>query len=198
MISTAPTADFFKDSVLLIERELIFGLKSGEKNIFNKFYNMYASTLLGVLKQIVKQQETAEDLLQECLIKISRNIESYDPDKSRLFTWILNIARNCAIDHLRKRSSHNQKNTLELESMGKEIENHFSHSFNTDTIGMKNLISSLSPKQRLVIEMIYFKGYTHIEVADELKMPIGSVKTSLRYAVLHLRKIFSIEQKFAA
>lgn len=197
-MSIVPTVDFSKESVLLIERELIFGLKSGEESIFNKFYNMYASTLLGVLKQIVNQQETAEDLLQECFIKISGNIESYDPDKSRLFTWIINIARNCAIDHLRKRSSHNQKNTIGLESMGDEIGNHFSHSFNTDTIGMKNIISALSPKQRLVIEMIYFHGYTHTEVADELNMPIGSVKTSLRYAVLHLRKIFSIKQKFAA
>lgn len=198
MISQSPNIFFFKESVPMVERELINGLKSGKLSTFNKFYEMYAPNLLGVLLHIVRQQETAEDLLQECFIKISGNIESYDPAKSRLYTWILNIARNSAIDHFRRRSYQNQKQTFDIDSIRDEIENRFTHSLNTDTIGMQKLISSLSPKQRLIIDMIYFQGYTHGEVADELNIPIGSVKTSLRNAILSLRKIFCRNQKFAA
>lgn len=190
--------DFFKDSIPLAERELVCGLKSCKTGSFSKLYEMYSSNLLGFLLHIVKQQETAEDLLQECFIKFSRHIGSYDTAKSRLFTWMLNIARNTAIDHIRSRSSQKQKSTFEISSISGEVENNYFQSLNTDTIGVKNIIASLSQKQKLIIDMIYFQGYTHTEVAQELNMPIGSVKTSLRSAVLNLRKVFSVDQKFAA
>ncbi|RZJ85309.1 MAG: sigma-70 family RNA polymerase sigma factor, partial [Chryseobacterium sp.] len=186
--------DFVKDSIPLAERELVCGLKSGKAGAFSNLYDMYSSNLLGFLLHIVKQQETSEDLLQDCFIKISRHIANYDPAKSRLFTWMLNIARNTAIDHIRSRSSQNQKSTFEISSIS-EVENNFTQSLNTDTIGVKNIIAFLSPKQKLIIDMIYFQGYTHTEVSDELNMPIGSVKTSLRSAVLNLRKVFSVNQE---
>ncbi|RBQ08931.1 RNA polymerase sigma factor [Pedobacter miscanthi] len=198
MTTSAPTVIFFKESVPQFERELIYGLKSAEAGSFNKLYKMYASSLLGFIMQVVKQQETAEDLLQECFIKISRNIQSYDPDKSRLFTWMLNIARNSAIDHIRRRSSQNEKYTFGLESIGNEIENRFTHYPNTDTIGMKNLVATLSPKHRLIVDMVYFQGYTHSEAAEALDMPLGSIKTSLRYAMLTLRRFFCMPRESAA
>lgn len=111
---------------------------------------------------------------------------------------MLNLTRNTAIDHLRKRSSQNQKNTFELDGLADEIENNFTDNFNTDTIGMKKIIAALAPKQKLIIDMIYFQGFTHKEVAEELSMPLGSVKTSLRHAVLALRRIFAEEQRPAA
>lgn len=197
-MSPAPNIIFINPSVSKAERELITGLKLGEVSAFNQLYNMYASNLLGVLTQIVKQKETAEDLLQDCFTKISQNISSYDPNKSRLFTWILNIARNGAIDHIRKRSSQNQKYTYELESVCNEIENCFTQSINTDTIGMKKIVASLSPKQNKIVDLIYFQGYTHTEVAQELEIPLGSVKTSLRNAVVKLRRIYCATQNWAA
>jgi len=110
----------------------------------------------------------------------------------------MNIARNGAIDHIRRRSSQYQKQAFDIDIITDEIENRFTHSLNTDTIGMQKIIASLSPKQRLSIDMVYFNGYRHSEIAEELNMPIGGVKTSLRYAILSLRRIFCNDKKFAA
>jgi len=198
MITPVSNRQFFEESVPMTERELIFKLRSGSGDAFNTLYKMYSTALMGVLMQVVKQQETAEDLLQDCFIKINRNFDSYQEGKSRLFTWMLNITRHTAIDHLRRRSSQNQKKTLGLDSVANDIENRFTHNFNTDTIGMKKIIAALEPKHKLMIDMIYFQGFTHAEVSEALNMPIGSVKTSLRYAVLCLRKIFFTEQRTVA
>lgn len=172
------------------QQQLIDGLMDNSPAAFRQLYKMYAANLLGVIMKIVKQQETAEDLLQETFVKISGNIHRYDPSKARLFTWLLNVSRNTAIDHLRKVSSRQDSRTDELETGLIGYEHHFIQSQATDTIGLKKIAGSLPAKQKLMIDMIYFQGYTHLEVSQELDMPLGSVKSALRAAVLNLRKVF--------
>lgn len=179
------------------ETELILAIRDGDQHAFKKLYKMYAATLLGIITRIVVQKETAEDLLQECFVKISKSIVFYDQGKGRLFTWMLNIARNIAIDHLRLASSRNGKKTYDLEDVYGEIRNRTAESFNIDTIGIKRLIDQLSERHREMIWLTYFQGYSHTEIADMLKMPLGSVKTTIRLAVVSLRKMLQSEtQKF--
>ena len=181
-----------KPSDQINEKLLINGLRNNELSSFNQLYKMYAPNLMGVIMKIVKQQETAEDLLQEVFLKIKKSLNSYDEQKSRLFTWMLNITRNTALDHLRKKSSKQEKVNLIFEEAAAELENH-AHSYNTDTIGVKNLLQKLSPKQRHILDLSYFKGYTHEEIAEYMNMPLGSVKTSIRQAILKLRVIFNVD-----
>ncbi|WP_025144276.1 RNA polymerase sigma factor [Pedobacter jeongneungensis] len=173
------------------ERELISGLRLEQIQVFNTLYDQYCGSLFGVIFKIVNQQETAEDLLQDVFIKIKRNFSSYDEGRARLFTWMLNIARNTAIDHLRLKSTRQDKCGMVLEDAALLL-NSYSYSFNTDTLGMKKLIDGLSHRQRLLIDLCYYKGYSHAEIAEHLNMPLGSVKTTLRQAVLALRCIFQI------
>ncbi|WP_316757485.1 RNA polymerase sigma factor [Pedobacter aquatilis] len=176
-------------SFLDAEKILVNDLRGNDLSAFNRLYKMYSANLMGVIMKIVNQQETAEDLLQEVFLKIKKSLLTYDESKSRLFTWMLNIARNTAFDHLRKRSSRQERTSVVLEDAVEEMENH-SQSLNTDTIGLKKLLEQLTLKQKVVLDMAYFQGYTHEEIAQTLHMPVGSVKTSLRLAIAKLRTIF--------
>ncbi|QPH38916.1 RNA polymerase sigma factor [Pedobacter endophyticus] len=171
------------------EQFLVQSILNKKKGAFNQLYQMYAENLLGVLMKILNQQETAEDLLQEVFLKIQRYLPLYDDKKARLFTWILNIARNTAFDYLRLKSSRQSKSTVEMEDHHAELES-FSQSVNTDVIGLKKMVLGLNEKHRTILELCYYQGYTHKEIAEELNMPLGSVKTSIRQAVLILRGFF--------
>lgn len=172
------------------ESQLVAGLCDNAFWAYSMLYKRYAASLLGAIMKIVNQQETAEDLLQEVFIKIKRSIYLYDSEKSRLFTWMLKIARNTAIDHLRLKSSRCERKNLFIEEVASELQNHF-HLPNTDTIGMKGLLQALTSRQQLMIELAYYQGYTHPEIAELLDMPLGSVKTTIRQAILALRKTFN-------
>ena len=174
-----------------LEQLLVGDILDNREGSFSQLYEMYAPSLMGVLMKILNQQETAEDLLQEVFLKIKRYLPLYDDKKARLFTWMLNIARNTAFDYLRLKSSKQSKSTIEINGHHSELEN-FSHNVNTDTIGLKKLVLGLNEKHRMILELCYYQGYTHLEIAEELNMPLGSVKTSIRQAILILRGFFSL------
>ena len=171
------------------EQLLVNSILNNEKGSFNQLYKMYAQNLLGVLMKIVNQRETAEDLLQEVFLKIKRYLPVYDNKKARLFTWMLNIARNTAFDYLRLKSSRQRNSIVEMEEHHSDLES-FSYSVNTDAIGLRKLVFRLNEKQRAILELCYYQGYTHLEIAEALNMPLGSVKTSIRQAISTLRRFF--------
>ena len=126
----------------------------------------------------------ANDVLQEVFINIWRKIESYDPVKGRLFTWMLNIARNASIDVLRSKAYQNNRNN-------QEISESFSTGYVTmkvDEIGLKKVLEQLKSEHRVLIELAYFKGYTHEEISEIEDIPLGTVKTRIRNALLQLRE----------
>ncbi|HEY0031415.1 MAG TPA: sigma-70 family RNA polymerase sigma factor, partial [Bacteroidia bacterium] len=87
------------------EDELIALLKNKDLVAYNALYDNYSAALYGIITRIVPAEEIAEDLLQEVFIKIWKSIDSYDPKKGRLFTWMLNISRNASIDYARSKQS---------------------------------------------------------------------------------------------
>ncbi len=129
----------------------------------------------------------ANDVLQEVFIKIWKQIESYDKTKGRLFTWMLNIARNSGIDMVRSKNYQKAKQNHELTEnvyeAGGSIEN------NTDTIGLRKLVYTLKEDYRVLVELSYFEGYTQDEIAKMLSIPLGTVKTRLRAALIQLKKV---------
>jgi len=173
------------------ESELVKRLQKGDKNAFGELYDLYSSSLYGLVSRIIHSEETARDLLQDIFIKIWEHIYSYDPLKGTLFTWMLNIARNAAIDNLRKTKKAGKSEILSADNIV-NIEKEQHHSIKTSLLGLKDLVERLSPEQKLLIEYIYFNGYTQQEVADELGIPLGTIKTRIRNAVIELRKVFLI------
>lgn len=166
-------------------------LKNREKIAVEALYDMYSSSLFGVISRIITDTATAEDVLQETFVKIWHSFSSYSTEKGRLFTWMVNIARHLAIDKLRSKDFKNQNKNQELENNVTFIDEQRNTVYKPELLGIKDLVQTLKPEQKLILELVYFKGYTHVEAADELGIPLGTIKTRLRMAILQLRKHFN-------
>ncbi|HEY2648337.1 MAG TPA: sigma-70 family RNA polymerase sigma factor [Puia sp.] len=173
-------------TVTYSEQELTAALKARDEQAFSYLYDHYSGSLYSIILQIVKSQEVANDILQEVFISIWRKIESYDPIKGRLFTWMLNISRNASIDMLRSKNYQNSQKNQEINDNVYGI-NQVTQT-NIDSIGLSQYLGKLRPEQRVLIELAYFKGYTHDEIAQIEDIPLGTVKTRIRSALLQLRE----------
>jgi RNA polymerase sigma factor (sigma-70 family) len=172
------------------ETELVALLKNKDQQAYNYLYGNYAAALYGVIMKVLNNnEEAAKDLLQEVFIKIWKNIESYDPAKGRLYTWMLNIARNGAIDVLRSAKYNNDKKISGIDNNVHMDSNALSTSIKTEHLGLKKIVDGLKEEYRQIINLAYFKGYTQEEVAEELNIPIGTVKTRSRNALLQLKSL---------
>jgi len=143
--------------------------------------------LNSIILQIVNDAELANDVLQEVFVNIWRRIEQYDAGKGRLFTWMMNIARNASIDTLRSRSYQNSRKNQSIQENVDTIQVTDVIQPGIDTIGLRKVLEKLKEEQRILIELAYFKGYTHEEIAELEKIPLGTVKTRIRNALIQLR-----------
>lgn len=180
--------------VKIEEQELLTLLISKSEDGFNILYDNYSAALFGVICRVIEHREIAEDLLQESFVKIWNNIHQYDPAKGRLFTWMINLARNISIDKLRSKEYQNILKNQDLEDSVHIFDQQQHASQNPDTIGLKNYVELLQPELKLIIELMYFKGYTQTEIAGEYQIPLGTVKTRARAALTRLRELLD-EQK---
>jgi RNA polymerase sigma factor (sigma-70 family) len=168
------------------EQELVALLQQRNDHSFGYLYDNYSGALLGVVSAIVADPETARDVLQEVFVNIWRKIESYDPTKGRLFTWMINVARNAAIDKLRSRS---YQDSLKNQSIQESVDTNVAASTlpQVGDVGLKKVLTRLKDEHKVLIDLSYFQGYTHEEISKLLDIPLGTVKTRIRSALTHLR-----------
>jgi RNA polymerase sigma-70 factor (ECF subfamily) len=171
------------------EEELIQLLKARDETAFSSLYDNYSGAVYGVISRIVPEEESAQDILQETFVKVWNHFASYDASKGRLFTWLINIARNMAIDHTRSRLYKADLKNQSLSNSVNKINRQQSSQQNTDTIGLKSFVGKLKPEHKEIIDLLYFGGYTQEEVSKELNMPLGTVKTRTRAALQQLREL---------
>jgi len=131
-------------------------------------------------------------VLQDAFMKIWNNISSYDSRKGSLFTWMLNVTRNLAIDKKRSKEFSYKNKTDSLDITVSKITPSMYVEQKVKDHALVKLFQHLSPDQQMVIHLVYFKGYTHSEIAEEFNIPLGTVKTRLRAALMKLRKILNI------
>ena len=171
------------------ESELVELLKQRSQTAFSYLYDNYSGALYSVIFSILQNKELVDDVLQEVFIKIWRQIEQYNSEKGRLFTWLVNISRNASIDALRSKRYHLQKQNREL------TENVYSAAgsinIETDKIGLRKIVSRLKQDHKVLIELAYFQGYTQDEISKILEIPLGTVKTRLRGAIIQLREFLN-------
>ncbi len=137
-----------------------------------------------MVKQIVSDGEVGSDVLQEVFVSIWSKMDSYDSSKGRLFTWMLNIARNAAIDKTR---SKNYQQSLRQQPID---DNELTHPVvrpGYDDYGLKKVLFKLKGEQRMLVDLSYYQGFTHEQIAKALNIPLGTVKTRLRSALSQLR-----------
>ncbi|MCC6817214.1 MAG: sigma-70 family RNA polymerase sigma factor [Saprospiraceae bacterium] len=168
------------------EHELIQGLKSADEKTYSILYDRYANNLYGVINKLVNSESESENLLQDCFVKIWRNIESYDPSKGRLYTWMITIARNLALDYKRsqyfisKKMIQNEDSLVNISAETKSITK-------LDYLGLEKILINLDHNLKQMIDLQYYYGYSQQEIAEEFKIPLGTVKSRTRIALQKLR-----------
>ncbi|APQ15950.1 RNA polymerase sigma factor [Maribacter hydrothermalis] len=168
---------------------LVEQFKKKDSTAFEKLHAMYADNICGVINTIVKNDALSQEICQDVFIKIWNNCDSYNSSKGRFFTWILNIARNAAIDEIRSRSYKNDKKNLSADFFVGILQNKADDETSTvDTKGLRKLIENLKEKCVQIIELLYFRGYTQKDAAEELDIPLGTVKTRNRSCISQLRE----------
>ncbi|MCC4213149.1 RNA polymerase sigma factor [Leeuwenhoekiella parthenopeia] len=169
--------------------ELILRLQQKDEKAFERIYSLYSESIFGVINSVLHDTEASEEVLQDVFVKVWDNSESYTSEKGRFFTWLLNIARNAAIDKTRSKAFKNQKKNLTQEYFVDILEHKSSFTSKVDAIGIKKYIKTLGEECKKVIDLLFFKGYTQKETSEELNMPLGTVKTRNRLCINKLREI---------
>lgn len=166
-------------------------MQQHDEKAFEYLYNNYSGALLGIISNIIPDKETASDILQHVFINIWRKIALYDASKGRLFTWMLNIARNAAIDELRSRSYRDAQKNQALPDDNEMLAGSIASEAATKDAGLKKVLTKLKDEHRQLIDMSYFQGYTHEEISKALSIPLGTVKTRIRSALIQLRTMLN-------
>ena len=167
--------------------QLISKFQEKDVKSFEKLYEMYSDSMFGVIYNIVRNKEEAEEVLQDVFVKAWNSSSNYTSKKGRFFTWLLNIARNAAIDKIRSKSFNQTKQNLDATFFVDILESHDNLDTKIDIKTLKKFVGTLKNTCKNLIELLYFKGYTQKEASEELNMPLGTVKTNNRKCVSELR-----------
>jgi len=167
------------------EQELVYLLQQRNEKAFAYLYDNYSGALYGIVNAIITDKEVANDVLQNVFVNIWRKIESYDATKGRLFTWMLNIARNASIDEVRSKGHKDSQKNQPIADNG-EIPGAVIGPV-IDDVGLKKVLTKLKGELRVLVDMSYFQGFTHEEISQALNIPLGTVKTRIRSALTQLR-----------
>ncbi len=175
----------FKDDSSLIDR-----LRRRDPDAMGELYDRYGKVAFSVIFRIVRNQSTAEDLLQETFLRVWNRVHAFDQDKGSLGPWVLTVARNRAIDYLRSVDGRMAKNAFDIErtetpGLFTDLESEILSTARIQHV--RSAFDKLNPNQRMVIELAYFEGMSQSEMADRLKQPLGTVKTWVRSALKALR-----------
>lgn len=171
--------------VVQTETNLVRDLQAKRSSAYKDLYDSYSPALFGVLLRMVKDRDQAEDLLQDTFIRVWSNIHRYDASQGRLFTWLINIARNLALDDLRAQ----KVRAVAATYISERSDGITSPTFKGGML-YQTLTANLEPKYRQIVDLLYFRDYKLQEVADELKIPLGTVKTRYRMALQQLKRTF--------
>lgn len=165
-------------------------LKQQSQDAFNYLYNNYSAVLYGVILKVINDEQTSQDVLQDVFVKVWNNIGQYNQDKGRIYTWMINIARNAAIDKLRSKGEIMKGKIQTGEDAVYNVQKGMKTEQSVDTIGLKDAVAGLKPEQQTIVSLAYFKGYTLDEVSKTLDIPLGTVKTRMRAAMQTLREYY--------
>jgi RNA polymerase sigma factor (sigma-70 family) len=179
-----------KISSTYTEEDLVKALKNNDNEGYQYLYMHYRGALHSVIFQIVNEQETSNDILQEVFITVCKNIDKYDAQKGRLFTWLHTLARNAAIDKLRSKNYKVNKKIEDIDNYVFSIDSNTVSYQNVNAIGLRKQVHLLREDYKNVLELSYFNGFTQEEISKILEIPLGTVKTRLRNALIEIRKHF--------
>lgn len=170
---------------------LVQRLLQKDVGAFEQLYDRHSRLVYSLLLRILQQAGTAEEVAQDVFLQLWRNAAQYDESRGPFVPWLLTLARNRALDTLRLKSERQRRREDQTEAMPlvvalPDYEKHLDEKHRSEKV--RALMGSLNPQQKKAIELAYFEGLSHTEIAAALKEPLGTVKSWIRNGLLRLKE----------
>lgn len=164
----------------------------GDTDAFTRLYDLTSPTVHGIIRRVLRNPAQAEEVTQEVFVEIWRTCARFDPTQAAGLTWMVTIAHRRAVDRVRREESQSARiekwgvrEQATIESAPDAVVDAITDEM--DRARVKHALHLLTPVQRESVEMAYYGGYTHAEIADVLDLPLGTVKTRIRDGLIRLR-----------
>jgi RNA polymerase sigma-70 factor (ECF subfamily) len=161
---------------------LVAAMAGGDRDALAKLYERHAGVLLGLALRIVRDRREAEDLLHDVLLEAWRSARDFDPKRGRVRTWLAIRMRSRALDLQKSARVSRNAGDAGLEAMVDERER-----TSPDHARIRTALAELGPDQRQVLELAYFEGLSCSEIAEQIAIPIGTVKSRLAAGLARMR-----------
>jgi RNA polymerase sigma-70 factor, ECF subfamily len=176
------------------DQDLIRAVAAADAQAMERFYDRFSDLVMAVCVRILRDRTVAEDLFGDLFVELWQRAKEYSPERGSVATWIVTIARSRGIDRLRRlqrsgrrlREIDDQTASTNEDEPGEQVSRDDEHARVRDVLG------SLPQDQRQALELAYFEGLTHIEVATRLSRPLGTVKSHIRQGLIQLRSALRI------
>jgi RNA polymerase sigma-70 factor (ECF subfamily) len=166
--------------------ELVVACAAGDRPAFRRLYELSAPKVFGVLVAMLRDREAAADVAQEVYVSVWRNAATFRPERGSALAWLVTIARNRAIDRLRAARAGGLSAPIDdfpgLAADTPPAENA------VEALALRRALDALRPETRSALLLVFFRGYTHEEVARALNVPVGTSKTWVRRGLMALRE----------
>jgi RNA polymerase sigma-70 factor (ECF subfamily) len=178
--------------LLLADENLISFVGQGDAEAFTILYDRHGRAAFSLAYRVMGERQAAEDLVQDAFLKLWRSATSYRPERGSVRTWLLSIVSNCSIDQLRSyRSRRRTQDRLEASAPRSQPSEAFAETWrNSQRDQVREAMNTLPPEQRKVLKLVYFSGYTHVQVSELLNVPLGTMKGRMRLGLKKMRDYF--------
>ena len=177
---------------LPLDKDILRLLQERDQRAITLLYEYYSPALYNIILQLVRTEAIAEEVMQDAFLKIWEKVEQYDPKKGRLFTWMVRICRNMAIDTLRSSQFKKGNKTDSIPDSVYDDEALTQSPAETDP-GLRKVVSKMDEQSRKIIDLLFFQDYTQSEASEFLGIPLGTIKSRSRKAIQELRVILKDE-----
>jgi RNA polymerase sigma-70 factor (ECF subfamily) len=185
-------ADRGRQYLLLADEDLISLVQTRDAQAFAALYDRHSRAAYSLAYRMMGERQAAEDLVQDSFLKVWRASESYRVERGSVRTWLLSIVHNSGIDQIRSTASRRRtQERVELSAPRSQPSEAFAESWrNSQREQIREALKTLPPEQLKILELAYFSGYTHVEIAELLGLPLGTVKGRMRLGLKKVRDYF--------
>jgi RNA polymerase sigma-70 factor (ECF subfamily) len=187
-------ADRERRYLVLADEDLISLVQAGDPDAFAALYDRHSRAAFSLAHRMMGERQVAEDLAQDAFLKVWRGASSYRAERGSVRTWILSVVHNRGIDQLRSQASRRRtRERAQAEAPTSQPSEAFSEAWkNARREQVREALGTLPQEQLKILELAYFSGYTHAEIARLLKVPLGTVKGRMRLGIQKLRGILPL------
>jgi RNA polymerase sigma-70 factor, ECF subfamily len=185
-------ADGGRQYLILADEDLISLVEADDADAFATLYDRHSRAAFSLAYRMMGERQASEDLAQDAFLKVWRNAGSYRAERGSVRTWILSIVHNRGIDQLRSHASRRRtQDRIEASAPRSQPSEAFAETWrNSQREQVREAMNTLPSEQLKILELAYFSGYTHVEISELLRLPLGTVKGRMRLGLKKIRDFF--------